>query len=119
MGFLTEIVIYNDALHVFEENPAEFAKAVFEGIDTANRENHQISTGIKGYCNYIRVEKSRHADHEVMFLHSGNCLTAVGAYEQSWEELCKRNPEFARKTIETCKYLIKRAQESLNKTKEK
>ena len=87
MGHLTEIVILNDAMDEFRKHPKEFAEAIFEGIDKANMENKQVSVPFFGYCNYINVERSRHADHEVIFLHAGNGMTAIGAYEKDWEDL--------------------------------
>ena len=57
MGFLTEIVIYNDALHEFEKDPKAFGQAILDGIHKANQENKQVSVPFGSYSNYISVEK--------------------------------------------------------------
>jgi hypothetical protein len=113
MGNLTEIVILNDALHEFRTDPKMFGEAVLNGIDKANMVNGQVSVGFNGYCNYINVEPSRHADHEVLFLHAGNRLTAIGAYEKDWVNIVERNTEFAKKCITSAKYIIKMAEKKL------
>ena len=115
MGYLTEVVVYNDALHEFEKDPEGFGKAVFEAIREANRENKQVSVPFKGYCNYIAAEKSRHADHTCLFLHNGNMLHVVGQYEQDWEELVQKQPDLAKSMIEKAESIIKAAKQALKK----
>ena len=115
MGYLTVIVIRNDALHAFKEDPKLFGESILEGVDRANMEHKQISVPFKGFCNYIDVEPSRHADHQAIFLHSGNCLTVVGQREPDWENLVKRSPNVAAKFHKTAAQIVKWAKESFKK----
>ncbi len=119
MGYLTQIVIHNDALHAFEKNPEAFGKAIFEGINNANRERKQVSVPFNSYCNYIDVEPSRHADHVVLFLASGNGMIAVGEYEKDWQDLVKRNPDLAKDYLDHVRRLLKGATKALKDLKSK
>jgi hypothetical protein len=115
MGYLTQIVIRNDALHAFEKDPEAFGKAILEGIDKANMAGKQVSVPFSGYANYIDVEPSRHADHKVLFLSSGNCMTAVGAFERDWKNLVERQPDLAESLLKTVRLLVKDASSILKK----
>jgi hypothetical protein len=117
MGFLTTIIVHNDALHTFKKEPAEFAKAIFEGMDRANSEHKQVSVGLGSYCNYIHVEPSRHADDETVYLHYGNSVTNLNGYNQNFEDLIKLNPDLAQKFVNRAKGILKVAQERINKAK--
>lgn len=117
MGFLTTVIVRNDALHVFEDNPKGFGEAILEGINRANLEQAQVSVPFEGYANYIEVEPSRHADHHVVFLSMGNCVTAIGKWEKDWARLVKTNPEFAKRLVMEAETLIKEAKESLKELK--
>jgi hypothetical protein len=119
MGYLTQIVIHNDALHAFEKNPEAFGKAIFEGINKANRERKQVSVPFEGYCNYIDVEPSRHADHDVLFLASGNGMIAVGEYEKDWQDLVERRPDLAKGYLDHVRRLLKGATKALKNSKSK
>jgi len=110
MGYLTTIVIHNDALHSFKEDPKAFAEAIFKGIDEANMTREETPVGFKGYCNYISVHPSRHADDETLYLHSGNSVSEINTYSKEFEKLIARNRDLANE-------LIKRAQNILTWTK--
>lgn len=113
MGFLTEVVIKNDALGAFEKDPKLFGETILKGINEANMKNQQVSMGFNGYANYISVEPSRHADHEVLFIHSGNHVSVIGNYEQDWEALKKRNVDYAISLLKKAKDIIKRVEKNL------
>ena len=114
MEYLTEVVIMNDALGDFKKDPKLFAETIFEGIDQANRENKQVSMPFKDYCNYLSVEPSRHADHEVLLLHAGNMVMAIGN-EQDWRDFCKRNPKLAKSWLSKSRSLLKSAKVVLDR----
>lgn len=116
MGYLTTITIYNDALHVFEKHPEEFGNAVFEGIRRANRERVAVSVGMQGYANYIDVQPSRHADDHTVYIHHGNCVFNLNAWNDDFRNLIAHNPEYAKDLIRVAKKLIKEAEEKLKET---
>jgi len=113
MGFQTEIVIWNDALHKFEANPKAFGEAILKGIREANHNNRQTSIPFDNYCGYLAVEPSRHADHEAIFIHSGNSFTVIGAFENDWTALIKRNPELAQDLVKKAKRMLSSAEKQL------
>lgn len=109
MGCLTTITIHNDALHVFEENPKEFAEAVFQGIHDAQREFAEVTVGFKGYCNYITVQRTRHADEHAVYVHAGNMVLAVGEYEEKFCQWAKRDPKAALAFLKNAEWILKGA----------
>lgn len=89
MGYLTTITILNDALEKFENHPADFAQAIFDGINRANRDRQEVSVPFHNYGNYINVQPSRHADDTTVYLHHGNGVTnldstALGSMDPEW-----------------------------------
>jgi len=119
MGYLTTITIHNDALHEFEENPKKFAEAIFEGIHKANRTGKQESMGFNGYCNYIAVEPSRHADDSTVFLHHGNTVSNLNAYNQDFRGLAERLPEVAKSDLEIAQRIITESKKFLKEQEKK
>lgn len=119
MGYLTTITLYNDALHDFEKHPQEFAEAVFNGINQANRENRQVDVGFKGYCNYISIQNSRHADDATVFLHYGNGVTNINPYDSRFLDLMESRPELAQEYLNKAKQILKLAQQKLNEKSKK
>lgn len=107
MGYLTTITIGNDQLDTFEKNPKEFAEAIFKGIDRANMTRKECNMPFRNTIGYLTVQPSRHADDATIYLHSGNMLTDLNAYSQSFEELYTKNPELAKSLIATAKDVIK------------
>ena len=105
----------NDAMGEFEKDPRAFGQAILDGIHLANGVNRQVSVPLGPYANYISVERSRHADHKVLFVHDGNCLTVIGTYEQDWEDLCEKNPAYAAELIRTAETILKYAKARIKK----
>lgn len=120
MGYLTTITIKNDALHEFKKYPEEFAKALFNGMNEANNEHKEISVPFSGYCNYIEIQPSRHADATTVYVHYGNTVFNLDAWGDDFLSLVNRDPKIAMEfvkaaesTIKECKKVIK---EKLAKT---
>lgn len=118
MGYLTTITIRNDALHDFRKDPANFAEAIFKGIDEANMNYTEVSVGFAGYCNYISVQPSRHADDETVYVHSGNDVFNLNPYGQDFERLQERLPEILEKKIKVAKSIIDSAKKKLKLAKQ-
>ena len=115
MGFLTVVILHNDAMGSFKDNPKAFGEAILNGVDQANHDNMQVSVPFSAYANYIHVEPSRHADHAALFLNSGNQVHVIGAHERDWETLCKENPECATSFYQKAKDLLRWAKVRLDK----
>jgi hypothetical protein len=113
MGYLTTITIHNDALHAFEKNPEQFGKAILEGISRARMERKAVDVGFDGYCNYITVEPSRHADDHTVFVHTGNTVFNVNPYNEDFRELLARSPEVAAQFVGVADGVVAMAKEKL------
>ncbi|MCK9434942.1 MAG: hypothetical protein M0R32_09020 [Candidatus Cloacimonetes bacterium] len=122
MGCLTTITLNNDALHCFKEHPEEFAKALFEGINQAEREQKEVDVGFYGYCNYITVQPTRHADIHTLYYHAGGMVQAIGQYEKSFSQWAKRDPKAVLAYLKGAEWILKDAKKfvkELPNTKEK
>lgn len=109
MGFQTVVVISNDALGAFEKDPKAFGQAILDGIARANYDMMQVSVPFGSYANYLHVEPSRHADHETVYVSTGNCLSVVGAYERDYIRWTKSSPQFADKLVRVAERIVKDA----------
>ena len=118
MGTLTTITLHNDAQHVFEKYPEEFAKALFEGMHNAERSGKSEDIGFHGYCNYIQVNPPINADISHLYVHYGNTVTKVSAYSSEFKELCERCPDFVESLIEITKQQLERMKRTLKEVKE-
>lgn len=110
MGFLTTILISNDALHSFEQHPKEFAEAIFDGINRAQYERKVVFCPCQSYVNYIKVHPSRHADDHTFYLHYGNTLFNMDSYGKDFIELCRGQPEIAAEFLKRAKSLLKESE---------
>lgn len=115
MGFLTTIVIRNDALHSFRDDPKAFGEAVLKGVSEAHLYNKDVNIGFKCYANYITVFPSRHADDETLYLHSGNCLFQLDPNSNSFISLKNRNLKLLKDFLKRANRLIIYARSKLNK----
>jgi len=123
MGFLTHVTIYNDALHAFESDPAQFAKAIFEGIARANQTNRatdvSFHTENSGYGGYLCVEPSRHADDTTVFVHTGNMVFNLNPWNNDFRDMLERDPEQAADLVKTAESVLEQARTALKKAKKK
>lgn len=113
MGYLTTIVIHNDALGTFKSDPKAFAEAIFDGIQKANCYGKEFAVPFMSYSNYIAVHPSRHADDETVFLHSGNGVSTLNAYDKDFEELAASNPKLAKEFIKRAQRILTNAKRSI------
>ena len=116
MGYLTVIVIHNDAMASFKDHPEEFGKAILKGVNLANENMRQVDVPFREYANYISVEPSRHADHETLFMLSGNGFLAIGPYEKDWQTLVDRNPSCSQQFLKRASALLKHAKQYIQKS---
>lgn len=115
MGYLTTIVIHNDAFHDFTKDPTLFGNSIIDGVYTAQRENRQIDVPFKGYANYISVEPSRHADDYTLFVHYGNGVTNLSPYGLDFKQLVGRNPQYAERLVKIAQNILDGAKDLIKK----
>lgn len=111
MGFLSTITIKNDRLHEFKENPAEFARIIFEGIDKANELHKSVS--LEG--GYLGIQPSRHADDTTVYVHMGNTVFDLHYYGKDFEDLAARSPKVLKKFINEAQWFVTQAKKELKK----
>jgi hypothetical protein len=114
MGYLTTIVIHNDALHSFKKDPKTFGEAVFKAMEKANFEHKEASAPCQGYANYINAHPSRHADDETVYIHTGTVFQ-LNEYSEDFKELAKRDVKLTKDLIRRSQRIITRAKKSLAK----
>lgn len=119
MGYLTTIIIHNDALHSFKEHPEKFAEAIFQGIGWAHNSGKQESVPFLGYCNYISVEPSRHADDTTVYIHSGNGVLNLNPWNEDFSNLIATRPEVAEKYLNRAWEFLKMARKELKEKSKK
>lgn len=80
MGNLTTFTIYNDGLHLLEDekNAIEFAKKI---VEHANSSLGVSDISLGNFANFCRAQKTRHADDQTIYAHVGNTVTDVNPYE--------------------------------------
>lgn len=115
MGYLTTITIHNDALHSFEKNPQKFGQAILDGIHQANDNRVETAIGFEGYCNYINIQPSRHADDETVYVHTGNTVFNLNPYNKDFQILAARNKDIAKSFIQRAQRLVTAAKKALQK----
>ena len=117
MGCLTTITIHNDALSDFEKDPEKFAKAIFEGIRMADKENSSATMGFGGYCNYITVHPPKHADDNHIYVHFGNEVEQIHGYSAGWKKLCESHPNHSKSLINVVESHLKQMKRILKESK--
>ncbi len=121
MGYLTTIVVHNDALGTFEDHPKEFGDAIFEGISRAQtyRQVQSCPFPFGGYANYIHVHPSRHADDHTIYVHYGNGVFELNGYSKDYKQLCLNNPDLAARMINVARAFVDEAERVLKETQKK
>lgn len=95
MGYLTTLTIYNDGIDLIKEYPEEFASKVCEASFS-----HEIKTlPLGGFCNLVKVQKTRHADSPTVYVHCGNTVCEMNPYSDETIEIMKRSPAFFEKLL--------------------
>lgn len=117
MGFLTTIVIHNDALGAFEADPLKFGQTILAGIGAAGVTGKATDMGFSGYANYIEVHPPRHADDTTVYLHSGNGVYNLNPYNKDMAELIERMPDVAESFIKKAQAIVNDAKRKLKEKK--
>ena len=113
MGLLTTITIHNDAMGEFEKDPKAFGEAILKGIYGAQYERKEVSVPIGSYSNYIKVQPSRHADDDTIYLHSGNSVSQLNVYSQDFKKLVSNHPDLVKRWLAIAQYHITKCGEYL------
>jgi hypothetical protein len=103
MGYLTVVVIHNDAYDAFSKNPKLLGEKICEAIRKCDHKPQDIP--FENYGGYLQVLPSRHADDHTVYVNCGNGVTEVLPYSTGFRELIQRCPDFAKKIVSIlCEY---------------
>jgi hypothetical protein len=112
MGFLTTFTIYNDGLDNlnpdnpnFEKNARELAIALYNA--GTGRLATPTEVGVGDHGNMLKIQKPRHAEHDTVYVHSGNTLCEVNAFCEETKLLMERNPRFVKNILFLLKHQVK------------
>jgi hypothetical protein len=111
MGYLTVVVIHNDALDEFSEHPKEFGEAICNAIKVCDHKPQSIPFGHS--CGYLDVLPSRHADDHTIYVNCGNTVTEVLPYSKGFQKLIQRCPDFAKKLVKILGSFTRMANEDI------
>jgi hypothetical protein len=86
MGFMSTVMILNDAIGEIRDHPKEFSETLYRqlmrGPDYGRYTNEVGKTpetfGFRGYSNYFSVMTQHHADVTSLILVGGNYATVLG-----------------------------------------
>jgi hypothetical protein len=95
MGYLTTVTVYNDGLDLLKKHPEDFCRKLYE----AAIRQKQSDFGVDYFWNFANVQQSRHADDHTVYVHMGNTVTEVNPWSKDFEDLMRRNPQFADQLI--------------------
>lgn len=85
MGYLTTITFRNDSYSSFGENKNKLVEEILnalKGIQISKGRNH-FSIGSE--TNPVILQKPRHGDDKILYLHAGNTVIDVNAIENKNE----------------------------------
>lgn len=108
MGFLTPVLIRNDALDLIR-NP-KYVQEFCDDLFNACLEREQSTVSIAGFCNPVEVLGCKHADEPRLIVVNGNTMVELNPYR-----LPKRGSAFY---MECAKFARKEAADFLKKYKE-
>ena len=122
MGFLTTITIYNDGVHLINpdsmtaEQKDIFIRKIYDacaGLDPKQRKRKSIEIGFNHFANMINVQFPRHADDVTVFVHYGNCVLNINAYDGDFKTLSNNMPDVLKKYIDIAQSIITDAKKKL------
>ncbi len=74
MGYLTTITFYNDAAQTLKEHPEEVSKLIYDAQSGVQKNRGRNYDPIGSHANPVIIQKPRHADDHVLYLHAGNTV---------------------------------------------
>lgn len=115
MGYNTIVMLRNDAWAQIRDN----ADQVIEGIGHAMHGNGSVGAG--NHTNAVEVMKTRHADDQMLYIHTGNSLFELSGYSPDLIAIAQRNKEmreWVERAIMTAEWHIESLKQMLIAVKE-
>jgi hypothetical protein len=114
MGYLTTVTIYNDGLDLLKKHPVDFCNKLYN----ASLSQKPTDFGVGYFCNFAKVQQTRHADDHTTYVHMGNCLTEVNPYSKEFKHLINSHPEFVDRLIDFLECELEQLKRLQRKSKE-
>lgn len=113
MGFLTTVLIRNNALHEIVTHPTEFC----DGIEQAIQAGEARTVSLGDYCNPVEVKATRHADAPSIYVHMGNTLSEMSQYSKETQRLMRERPDFFKEMLEYLEYEVRELKKAYKESK--
>lgn len=113
MGFLTTVLIRNDALHTIMEHQQEFC----DGIEQAIQAGEARTVSLGGHCNPVEVKATRHADAPSIYVHMGNTLSEMSKYSKETRWLMREHPVFFKEMLDYLEHEVRELKKAYKESK--
>ena len=102
MGNLTTFTIYNDGVYLIKEDCKEFCEKLYNAAlsDEASHFGHG------NHANLVRVQKTRHADNNTVYVHMGNTVTEMSPFSKETKRLMHEFPNFFENMLIEMEYTV-------------
>lgn len=100
MGYLTTLTVYNDGIDLLPVNAEKFAKGVLDASREAGMKNEPIDFGVGMFCNLVKVQVPRHADHHTIYVNMGNTVCEMNAYDEQTKNILEKHPAFFERVVD-------------------
>ena len=95
MGQLITLTVRTDFINRINSAPDQFMKELNEAIN----ESTPYCNGDMFFGGMVVAQKTRHSDDKSIYVHLGNSVTELNAYEKTTKELAEQSPEFFEKLL--------------------
>lgn len=104
MGYMTPILILNDALENVKENPTQVVDNILKGMEMYD---HSKEFSIGNHTNPMQVLRPHHANIPKMILSHGNQFMELGRGNQV------KNIDYRKKMLERAKQILEEEERSI------
>jgi hypothetical protein len=106
MGYLTPVLVSNDAVHLFKNDDGTLSKKIYDAVCSGGPFGGDIDVSHEGYCNYITVKPSQHSSEARLMMVSGGNLCDLNPRSSDVKELKITHTEYLEDTIARAKRII-------------
>lgn len=115
MGYLTTFTIYNDGIGLIMNKSKDFCEKLYRiAMDGKTQ-----SFGHGSHANLVKVQKTRHADDDTIYVHMGNTLCEMNVHSRETDALLEEHPKFFEDMLSLMESNSRMLREKLNVEKVK
>lgn len=94
MGYLTTLTIYNDGIDMISKYAQQFADGVLDASREATMQHKPVDVRVGNFSNMVKVQRPRHADDPVVYVHMGNTVCELNSESEETENLMREHRVF-------------------------